>query len=337
MLAVVRPVEESDLDQVYQLALGAGFGITTLPKNKDEIARRIAHSVASFNKQIETPLDENYFFVLEDLESKKIVGTSAIEAAVGYNLPFYGYRVSKIFNICHSLNIKSEHEVLHLNNDFQGMTEIGTLYLDSQFRRNRNGLLLSRARFLFMAVAPERFGKKVIAEMRGVSDEEGISPFWESFGKHFFNMSFVKADELSVLTDKQFISDLLPHHPVHVSLLSPEAQAAIGKPHASTIPAMKILEREGFRYNSYVDIFDAGPALEVKTKELRTLRDKQALTITDLSDEVEAPAYFISNAKMNFKAVKGPVLVNEAGAILSKKTAEVLALDVGQTIHIIDV
>jgi len=30
------------------------------------------------------------------------------------------------------------------------------------------------------------FGNKIIAEMRGVSNEAGRSPFWESLGRHFF-------------------------------------------------------------------------------------------------------------------------------------------------------
>jgi arginine N-succinyltransferase len=30
--------------------------------------------------------------------------------------------------------------------------------------------------------------------MRGFSDEEGRSPFWESVGNHFFSIEFAKAD-----------------------------------------------------------------------------------------------------------------------------------------------
>lgn len=337
MSTLFRSVRESDLDDIYQLALSAGFGLTTLPKNKAELKLCIEHSIASFAKKTEQPLDENYFFVLEDLEQQKIVGTSAIEAAVGYHLPFYGYRVSKVSNICHSLDLRVEYDVLTLNNDFQGMSEIGTLYLHKDYRKNKNGLLLSRARFLFMATAMKRFSKHVIAEMRGVSDKEGISPFWESFGKHFFQMSFVKADELSVLTDKQFISDLLPHHPIHINLLSKAAQQAIGQPHKSTVPAMKILEKEGFRYNNYVDIFDAGPAIEVETAKIATIKNKQTLTVSNISDVVHAKEYFISNLNINFKATKGAVMINDSGAILSKNIAAILDVSEGQQIQIIDV
>jgi arginine/ornithine N-succinyltransferase beta subunit len=40
-------------------------------------------------------------------------------------------------------------------------------------RSGLNGRLLSKARFLFLAEFRQRFGDKVIAEMRGYSDEEG--------------------------------------------------------------------------------------------------------------------------------------------------------------------
>ena len=33
-----------------------------------------------------------------------------------------------------------------------------------------------------MAAFRERFNEKVVAEMRGVIDEQGYSPFWESLG-----------------------------------------------------------------------------------------------------------------------------------------------------------
>ncbi len=335
MKTVFRAVEEKDLDDIHQLALNAGFGITTLSKKKRELSDRIKRSVASFSKTVTSPVDENYLFVLEDFNSKKIVGTSAIEAAVGHSLPFYAYRVSKISNICHRLELRVNYQVLNLNNDFQGMSEVGTLFLEPNYRVNKNGLLLSRARFLFMALMPERFSHEVIAEMRGVSDNEGNSPFWHSFGRHFFNMSFAKADELSVLTDKQFISDLLPQHPVHVNLLSDAAQKAIGQPHKSTIPAMKILEKEGFQSTSYVDVFDAGPAIKAKVSEISTIKNKQTFQVLALVDALEGEECFISNTKNQFRAINGMAAKKDKGVILLKNDANILNIDKGEYVQLI--
>jgi arginine N-succinyltransferase len=57
------------------------------------------------------------------------------------------------------------------------------------------------------------------------------------------------------------VAELMPRHPVYVNLL-PERRAAIGEVHDDTQPARVLLEQEGFRYEGYVDIFDAGPTLE---------------------------------------------------------------------------
>ena len=38
--------------------------------------------------------------------------------------------------------------------------------------------------------------------MRGYSDENGCSPFWDAIGHHFFNMDFSTADYLSGIGQK---------------------------------------------------------------------------------------------------------------------------------------
>ncbi len=95
--------------------------------------------------------------------------------------------------------------------------------------------------------------------MRGVIDEQGYSPFWESLGKRFFAMEFSRADYLCGTGQKAFIAALMPKHPLYIDFLSPEAQAVIGKVHPQTAPARTVLEKEGFRYLNYIDIFRRRP------------------------------------------------------------------------------
>ena len=61
----------------------------------------------------------------------------------------------------------------------------------------------------------------------------------------------------------------MPRHPVYVNLLPPSARDAIGAVHADTAPARAMLEQEGFRYEGYVDIFDAGPTVECVPRQHR--------------------------------------------------------------------
>lgn len=331
-----RNALNTDLSAIHQLAERSGIGMTTLPKDMELLKKRLTWSTNSFSKAITHPGHEYYLFVLEDTKTRTVVGTSAIEAAAGYETPFYSYKLSKRTRMCYSQNIRSHYDVLSLVNDNQGHSELCTLFLDPNYRVNSNGVLLSKARFLFIAHNPTRFAPVVIAEMRGVSDDEGHAPFWEQVGKHFFHMSFAKADSLTLSTNKQFIADLMPRNPIYVKLLSPEAQAVIGKPHPSTLPAMNILLREGFHYNHYVDIFDAGPTIEAQRDNIKTIAKSRVMTLKTISDEVNGKRFLLSNTLPNVRATIGHLLFNEkqGTCILSRETADLLQATIGDSLRV---
>lgn len=331
-----RSACESDLEAIHTLAEQSGIGMTTLPKDLKLLKKRLDWSCASYKKKVEQPNSEYYFFVLENQNNKEIVGVSAIEARIGHDTPFYSYKLSKRTRISRSLNIRSEYDVLSLVNDNQGRSELCTLFLNPEHRKENNGLLLSKARFLFMAQFPERFAPIVIADMRGVSDSQGRSPFWDNVCRHFFQMSFAEADRLTLATDKQFIADLMPRNPIYVKLLSAEAQAVIGQPHPLTTPAMNILLKEGFRYNNYIDIFDAGPTLEVPLDNIKTIESSRIVTVNSLSDEVSSSCYLLANAQLNFRAIINNALINQEKntCIISKKAAELLQIKCGDSLRL---
>jgi arginine N-succinyltransferase len=335
-MIIFRRAYASDLDAIHHLAVHSGIGLTTLPKDKALLQTRLEWACESFGKVISKPVNEYYFFVLEDTTTQQVIGTSAIEACIGYETPFYSYKLSRRTRICHSLGIRSDYDVLSLVNDNQEKCEVCTLFLDPPFRKNNNGLLLSRARFLFMAHFPDRFAENVIAEMRGISDEEGHSPFWENVGKHFFQMPFADADRLTISTNKQFIADLMPRNPLYVRLLAPEAQAVIGKPHTSTIPAMNILLHEGFRYNNYIDIFDGGPTIEAPRQQIRTVAASRVLNVSSINDEVSSKLFLLATTNLDFRAVISHVIYNEKKeeCIISKETASLLNIKQGDCLRL---
>ncbi|WP_454780818.1 arginine N-succinyltransferase [Legionella sp. WA2022007384] len=335
-MMLFRSACDTDLDAIHHLAEESGIGITTLSKDKEILAKRLHWSTESFKKNIEKPSNEYYLFVLENPKSKKIIGVSGIESCTGHEAPFYSYKISKRTRISRSLNIRSDYEVLSLVNDNQGRSEICTLFLEPKYRKNKNGLLLSKARFLFIAQHPQRFATTVIAEMRGISDAKGISPFWENVGSHFFHMAFADADRLTLATDKQFIADLMPRNPIYIKLLSPEAQAVIGQAHPSTQSAMNILLKEGFRYNKYIDIFDAGPTLEVPLSRIQTIEHSRVVIIKNISDEVSSPNYLLANTQLDFRATVNSALINKENntCIISKETANVLQVKCGNQLRV---
>ena len=101
-------------------------------------------------------------------------------------------------------------------------------------------------------------------------------------------MEYSTADYLTGIGQKSFIAELMPQHPVYVNLLPPTARDAIGAVHVDTQPARAMLEQEGFRYEGYVDIFDAGPTLECFRDNIHAVRQSQVLPV-QLGDEDPVP------------------------------------------------
>ena len=148
---------------------------------------------------------------------------------------------------------------------------------------------------------PERFDDLVIAEMRGYQTDEERSPFWDNLGEKFFGIAFENADRISAVDGTQFISDLMPKYPIYVDLLPQEAQEVIGKPHKSSSPALNLLEKEGFAWRGYVDVFDGGPSVECHRSSIRTIQHSRGGLVCDFRElqtaEDASNLYIVTNRK----------------------------------------
>jgi len=337
-MIIVRPIQQKDYDALYRIAEESGHGFTSLPVNEALLKKRIENAELSISKDVTQPGTESYLFVMEDTETGTVVGTSGIEAAVGLEDTFYHYHLGKVVHSSRELNIYNTVETLTLCNDYTGASEICTLFLSESHRKNRNGRFLSRVRFLFMAEHVERFSNTVIAEMRGVSDENGRSPFWDWLEAHFFSMDFPTADYLTGIGKKSFIAELMPKYPVYVYLLSKSAQAVINQVHPKTIPALKLLEAEGFCRRGYVDIFDAGPTVESQLNSIKTITDSKRCQIT-IGNVADSNNFIICNTLIeNFSAVQASVTFNEEtnSVVISQDTASALKVTNGDWIRLVE-
>ncbi|AUG99144.1 arginine N-succinyltransferase [Pectobacteriaceae bacterium CE70] len=287
-MMIIRPVEQSDLPDLLVLAGKSGVGLTSLPKNEQTLATRIARTICTRQGEV-PPGEQGYWFVLEDTVTGRVVGVSALEVAVGLSEPWYSFRLGTLVHASKALGVYKSMQTLTLVHDYTGSSELCTLFLDPDYRHGSNGKLLSKVRFLFIAAFREHFSRKLFAEMRGYSDENGNSPFWDSVGNHFFSIDFAKADYLSGTGQKAFIAELMPKHPLYVDLLAPGAREAIGSVHPHTMPARTVLESEGLRYNGYVDIFDGGPTLDAEIDDLRAVRHSRLLPIVIMDHPCAVP------------------------------------------------
>ncbi|MBM7071533.1 arginine N-succinyltransferase [Shewanella sp. 202IG2-18] len=337
-MLIIRPIRHSDLAALLRIAEESGHGFTSLPVNEDLLRNKIARAEASFIKDIDKPHDEGYLMVLEDTDTGEVVGTCGLEAAVGLIDAFYHYRVGTEVYHSEQIDVHNSVQTLTLCHDYTGAAELCTLFLRDSYRKDNNGRMLSRSRFLFLAQHAHRFGDKVIAEMRGVSDEAGNSPFYGWLQENFLGIDFVKADYLSGLGQKAFMAEMMPRNPVYTCLLPKEAQEVIGVVHDKTRPALKLLEAEGLQYRGYVDIFDGGPTVECELENIRSVKESRLLTIRVGHTPASESKFIISNTKLaDYRATSAYLSVSEESddVVISPQLADGLMVNEGEQIRIL--
>jgi arginine N-succinyltransferase len=303
-MLVLRPVEQTDLPQLQQLARDSLVGVTSLPDDSERLREKIAGSCASFASAAEANGPENYFFVLEDLDDQRLVGCSEILATAGFDEPFYSLRNRHFTSASRELNIEHGVPALSLCHDLNDHTLLRGFHIDANLVRTPFSELLSRARLLFIAAHAPRFAEAVITEIVGYSDEEGHSPFWDALGKHFFDLPYAEAERLCGLQSRSFLAELMPQYPIYVPMLPQAAQDCIGRIHPDGQEAFDILEREGFETNSYIDLFDAGPTLYARTSNIRSIARSQTATVQQRPQIDARGRYLLSNnALLGFRAI----------------------------------
>ncbi|MET1536457.1 arginine N-succinyltransferase [Burkholderia sola] len=336
-MIVVRVVQTGDVDALVSLAQETGPGLTTFKPDRDALAARIERSRRTLEGHA-APGEAGYFFVMEDSKTRDIAGVCGIETQVGLEQPFYNYRVSTVVHASQELGVWTRMSALNISHDLTGYAEVCSLFLSPRYRTGGVGGLLSRSRFMFIAQFRDRFPERICAELRGHFDEDGTSPFWRAVGSHFYQIDFNAADYLSSHGRKSFLAELMPRYPVYVDLLPQDAQDAVGLTHRDTLPARKMLEAEGLRYQNHVDIFDAGPVLECHVNDLRTVRESVvvpvAIGVPDASDN--APRSLVSNTSLgDFRVGVAPGVVANGAFVLSADDAAALDVKAGDPVRVL--
>ncbi|MDF0749587.1 arginine N-succinyltransferase [Marinobacter sp. 71-i] len=269
---LVRPAQPGDLNDILDIAGGQGPRMSsTLPKKEDALSAKIEQSARSFAGTNKADEPKRFLFVLEEASTGKVQGVSGIDARAGNGQPFYNYRQDALIHASHELGTSRRVEVLYPSHALTDHTLLCSFTITPELRGSDAFELLSRARMLFIASHRELFTDQVVVEIQGVQTDDGKVPFWDSLGRHFFNMDFETADQYSGLLSKTFIAELMPPNPIYVTLLSQAAREALGQPHTQTRATFKLLQQEGFRGGCYLDIFDAGPVLEARTDALKSV------------------------------------------------------------------
>ena len=329
----IRAARPSDLRAFYDLAKLTGGGFTNLPAERATLEAKLARSEDGFSREGETPADDLYVFMLENIETGSIRGTCQIFGAVGTDRPFFSYLISTLTVKSEELGRIFRNQTLNLTTDLEGSSEVGGLFLHPQERAGGLGMLLARSRYLFIKQHRPRFGDTVLAELRGVMDQSGNSPFWDAIGGRFFGMSFPEADEFNAVHGTQFIADLFPKTPVYVGMLAESARAVMGQPHPTGRAALKMLENEGFDWDGYIDIFDGGPTVTARTDKIKTVIEADWSRVAGTHDNGGATMMLAAGVKQEFCACYGQVAKTDNGELLiDGKALDMLGIGPGDRV-----
>lgn len=329
----LRAARVSDLEHLYEMAKLTGGGFTNLPADRKALSEKLERAEAAFANAQDELVDEQFVLVLENRASKTVRGTCQLMTKVGQQWPFYSYRLNTLTQYSQELDRTVRAELLSLTTDLEGMSEVGGLFLHPNERAGGLGLLLARSRYLFIAMHRARFADRTIAELRGIIDERGGSPFWDGVAGRFFGMGFQEADYFNAINGNQFIADLMPKHPVYVAMLSEAARSVIGVPHPTGRAAMRMLENEGFRYDGYVDIFDGGPTMIARTDDVTSVKNSVQATITDMDVSEGERAILATGKLQDFRACFGArVFGNDGEIAIDAASADALDVSIGDKI-----
>jgi len=306
---IIRPVRHDDLNDLLEIARESGPGFTSLMPDRDRLAHKIDDSIQSFRYPPVSHGEQRYLFVLEDENSGQIMGTTGITSGAGRSQPLYHFRHSSLIHHSREPGLRHSAGALTRCVHYRNCTELCSLYLRPAFRRANAGKLLSKVRFAFIAQHPDRFPNLAIAQMRGVADEQGQSPFWDWLRDHFIDLDFNQVTQLAGAGALDFIEDLAPSLPVYTHLMNDAVRSVIGQVHPDTKPALAMLRAEGFCHHGLVDLFDAGPTVECRTNRIRSVRESAlvSLNICKTADRLAASSdhpVLVTNTKLeNFRAM----------------------------------
>ena len=361
---LIRRAKIEDVSTLFKLAKMVHF--INLPADRDIIAGKVLHSRECFSKaaakahgivhEPAMPVAYNagskrlpagmvglgqsvqkadlFMFVIEDTESRSVLGTSQVLAHMGGpGNPNVSFKLTTKEFFSSSLQSGTKHTVAQLYLDETGPTEIGGLILQPSYRGHKQGLgkMLSLIRFHFMALNRQFFADHVIAEMMAPITPDGQNLLWEYLGRRFINLTYTEADRFCQYS-REFMTSLLPREEIYLTLLPPEARSVVGQVGPETVPARRMLENLGFEYRDFIDPFDGGPHLQARTEDITIVKQTTRGTLGEpVSASAAKKSGYVSvlDADGEFRAMQAEYNLERGVIRLTKQAMEALEAEPG--------
>lgn len=335
MSFVLRGVRQEDLGGLMELT--QQFGLLNLPANRKVLQEKINRSEASFRGDLNRDESE-YLFVVSDEETSAVVGSGLIMAKHGTpRSPHHSFKVLKKDHFSKDLGIGFIHQVLRLNADTNGPSEIGGLLVDKNYRRRpeKLGRQVSLIRFVYMGMKSDSFEDRVICELTAPLTEEGRSEFWEALGRRFTGLPYQEADLISQ-QHKEFITTLFPAQDIYLTLLSSKARLVLGRVGEETRPAQHLLEKIGFRYLEEVDPFDGGPHYGANLSDISIIKRLKFLSVAQGTPHFSSMGFVALERDGEFRAMQTSLEVKGNDVVIPEGTRRRLQLDVGSVVSVVE-
>lgn len=185
---------------------------------------------------------------------------------VGEQKPAYWFYLGTRVHSAPALGLHRRDRMLVLGSDFTGASQCLDVEWKPDLEPHEAAAMLTHLLRGTLALAPsmgtgegEDDRVPVIVALPGVT-EAGRSPFWDSFGRHFYDGDRQDAiARLGIEGWRSDIASLLPQQPVLVSLLAPSGQASLERASAQYAPLEAALKAARFAPSGHVSIDDGGP------------------------------------------------------------------------------
>jgi arginine N-succinyltransferase len=329
---VLRSARPDDLDDVYRLA--RHLDSYNLPADRSRLRVLLADSVRSFAGRPPSHPREKFLFLLEDRTLGRVVGSSLVIAQHGTpGLPHLFLQSFVERRRSRTLGRSVDHRCLKLGWTDRGPTELGGLVLlpSHRGRPEKLGHWLSYVRLLFIAARRRRFRPRLLAEYLPAFAKNGVSPFWEYFGKKFTGLDYRTADRLSI-DNKEFIVSLFPSGTLYQDFFPEEVVRYLGQVGNPSLPAAQLLRKAGFAYCSQIEPFDGGPYFEADTDRVPLVRRARRTAWAVNSTPAETRRLVLVDRGGEVRARMAPAALGGGRLRLPPTAAASLDLRPGETV-----
>lgn len=314
-MRVLRTVREHDVDSIHEL-LEANraelTGMISLPQTRSALVERVEHSVHTVARAAHAKLSvapgrlalrqaaDPVLFVLT--EGDRAIGVTGVTIDGGTELSVL--RVT--------LDDAADGLALRLMVERLPRVELGATFLAPEARGTGAGSLLSKGRLLWLSHLVDQLPERLLSHIRGRIDGRGDSRLWDVFGAPVFGVNAASAlGSASRMGRSCYLAPL-----VGATLpLSLASTVAIGRPHDASLPALRLLAREGLTPNGMFDPFDGGPTIVAWLRDTAVVRAATELRVAPTTGRETTPALVSRPGITDFGAVSVGVDMDAPGCV----------------------